>query len=253
MKITVENKRKSVVVLDFGSSPFSIDADGKIVPHGFTVRTKVNKKSWLAMTRVLAPDFIAEYRFICEDNPIDGTGDWFTTPTAAFHDVNGPKKLNDLRFHVGTNGALLIGVKYPRLQEEIANRFRDQLVDFQSSTTHKRMRLSLDYETQSQVDECILDNMSLFDDLSPLCPTSILDEIEPSPVVVMTPAVSMSIPECSIEVEEEKAMMPMMMTTTTTTKELFNDEVSIDNLLQLDFDPADIVGEDSNFGCCCRQ
>ncbi|KAH9260022.1 hypothetical protein BASA81_001794 [Batrachochytrium salamandrivorans] len=123
MKVTVEPNRKSVFIVNFGSLPFAADEEGKLVPNGFQVRTKANKRWWIATVRVSAATLMAEYQFVCENDRERGTGEWMDSPTGAFQNVNGPAKLNDAKYHKGTNGALLIGVKYASIQLAIREHF----------------------------------------------------------------------------------------------------------------------------------
>lgn len=128
VKVTVCNKRKAVEVVSYGGAPLFLDDKGRVFPNGFTVRTKCNKKSWLASIRVTSNPFQGvEYRFVCESNPVDGAGDWFSTPTKAFQDAS-ETKLRDLRYHPGTNGAVLIGVTYDNIQRVIKEHFKRELV-----------------------------------------------------------------------------------------------------------------------------
>lgn len=141
MKVTVEPNRKSVYIVDFGSLPFAADEEGKLVPNGFQVRTKANKRWWIATVRVSAATLIAEYQFVCENDRERGTGDWMDSPTGAFQNANGPAKLNDAKYHKGTNGALLIGVKYANIQLAIRNHFTLPQSPPALSPTYKRARL----------------------------------------------------------------------------------------------------------------
>jgi hypothetical protein len=127
MKITVVKGRKEVQVNSWGSLPLAkATVEGRVVyiPNGFEVETFSHKKYWLARTRVTASGQ-AEYQFVYRDYPRDGTSDWKPSPTAAYREAN--QRLSNLRYTEGSNGAIIIGVTYPNLQEIICNRFADAI------------------------------------------------------------------------------------------------------------------------------
>jgi hypothetical protein len=84
---TIKEKRKAIEVVSFGAKPFHLDKDGKVYPHGFVARTKALGTMWLAETRVIhpdTPDSAVQFRFVCEQDQVNGCGDWKATATAAF-------------------------------------------------------------------------------------------------------------------------------------------------------------------------
>jgi len=132
MEITVQKKKKSVVVLDWGNAPFGVESNlrGKVyIPSGFKVETVAARKVWVGTTRVA--DGMTQYRFHLKDDP-KKCSDWKKSSSGAFRQVN--ERVKNVHFKRGTNGALIMGVTYPPLQTEILNRFGIKLLEAASPT-----------------------------------------------------------------------------------------------------------------------
>jgi hypothetical protein len=141
MKITVEKKKKSVVVLDWGRAPFGVEESacrGKaFIPDGFTVETTAARRNWIAKTRVV--EDAVQYRFIVKEDPTKFS-EWKKSPTGAFKDIN--ERIKNRHYTPGANGALFIGVTYPPIQKEITSRFGRELGLLQASNgkSHRSQR-----------------------------------------------------------------------------------------------------------------
>jgi len=122
--ITVQEHKKAVKVLCWGSSPVFIDrviqrrggpSVEVIIPHGFKCETKESGVVLYAETRVQRAGAKAEYRFTVKSTGIKGI--WAPTPTGALDDVQ--DRINNTRHRRGYNGCLVVGVTYPNLQRRI--------------------------------------------------------------------------------------------------------------------------------------
>jgi len=126
MKVTVEKKKKSVVVVDFGHAPFLlIEKPNRrkiYIPDGFTVECFCFHKIFIGQTSVQNES--VQYQFFLKSDPTKTSG-WQKSPSGALKTVN--ERIKN-RFYIdGSNGALVIGVTYPNLQTEIVKRFGKQL------------------------------------------------------------------------------------------------------------------------------
>jgi len=125
MKITVEKKKKSVVVVDFGHAPFAVieKHNRKVyIPDGFTVETFCFTRMWIGQTSVR--DNVVQYQFFLKSEPHKTSG-WQKSASAALALAN--ERVKNKHFTPGSNGALVIGVTYPNLQDEIIKRFGSRL------------------------------------------------------------------------------------------------------------------------------
>jgi hypothetical protein len=126
MEVTVQKKKKAVLVLNWGSAPFGIEESscrGKAyIPTNFEVETVAARRVWIARTRV--NDGMVQYQFEPKGEPNKSSG-WKKSPSGAFCEVNGI--VHNKYYKQGSNGALIIGVTYPSLQEEILARFGKEL------------------------------------------------------------------------------------------------------------------------------
>jgi hypothetical protein len=125
MKITVEKKKKSVIVVDWGHAPFAIqEKQGRrvYIPDGFTVESFCFNRLWIGQTSVRG-DAI-QYQFFLKNEPHKTSG-WQKSASAALAVAN--DRIKNRFYKPGSNGALVIGVTYPNLQEEITRRFGSSL------------------------------------------------------------------------------------------------------------------------------
>jgi hypothetical protein len=125
MKVTVEKKKKSVVVLDWGHAPFAVqEKQGRrvYIPDGFTVETFCFNKSWIGQTSVRGD--VLQYQFFLKSEPHKSSG-WQKSASAALAVAN--ERIKNRFYKPGSNGALVIGVTYPNLQDEITRRFGSKL------------------------------------------------------------------------------------------------------------------------------
>jgi hypothetical protein len=125
MKITVEKKKKSVIVVDWGHAPFAVqEKQGRrvYIPDGFTVESFCFNRLWIGQTSVRGDTI--QYQFFLKSEPCKTSG-WQKSASAALAVAN--DRLKNRFYKPGSNGALVIGVTYPNLQEEIVRRFGSQL------------------------------------------------------------------------------------------------------------------------------
>jgi hypothetical protein len=158
MKVTVEKGRKAIVILNFGSNPYVDMHTGLVYPDKFQVRSKTLGLHWLAETRVIAASPFVQYRFTCEKLPEKGTGDWADSPTGAFKDAAWTKLRLKSYIHPQQNGAILIGVSYPNVQELLREKFDGWL-------RAPTFRTARSVSEESEPDE--LQAIGLLDDLEP--------------------------------------------------------------------------------------
>lgn len=109
--ITVEQGKKEVTVLSYGTAPYVVDGRGRIIPDGFQVETFVYGLWFIASTKVEGDK--AMYEFALKDDTTKSSG-WRKSPTGALDTVQA--LIGNTRHHKGINGQLMIGVTYPSLQ-----------------------------------------------------------------------------------------------------------------------------------------
>jgi len=154
MQVKVAYGRKEVKVLNWGEPPFAFEetrTHGRcVIPSDFTVESVSQGQTWIGQTRVIeervdgALRFVAQYRFWSINNP-DWRSEWRKTASKAYGEANSKNP----RYRKGTNGALVIGVTYDTLQQEIQVRFRD-FIEKQSCISTNIMTDSTDTYSQDQ-------------------------------------------------------------------------------------------------------
>jgi hypothetical protein len=120
IQVTVQERRKSIWILDFGDGTLYTNRHtGLVYPNRFLVRSKTLGYDWLAETRVINTSPFVQYRFTRELFPEEGAGKWEDSPTRAFKSAASHLE----KYKKQMNGAVIIGVSYPNVQELIRHNF----------------------------------------------------------------------------------------------------------------------------------
>jgi len=130
MKISVCKKRKAIIVTNFGHYPFARVEDRHhgicFVPDGFQIEFFSHKMNWIGNIRVKKNE--VEYQCISKRNPSKCSSGFHDNPSAAYREAN--ELENNSHYKKSSNGALLFGVTYPNVQNEIRTRFRTLTDDY---------------------------------------------------------------------------------------------------------------------------
>ncbi|KAH9255140.1 hypothetical protein BASA81_006899 [Batrachochytrium salamandrivorans] len=94
------------------------------IPHGMVVETKCSAQIWVFETQVISE---AQVQYSCHCKGENATGKWWKTPSKAYVEANNAlEKIGkgNPMFNRKENGALLVGVTYPAMQEVICKHFK---------------------------------------------------------------------------------------------------------------------------------